>query len=437
MKNQEQESKDYSQLSMNTKSIAFKRCKEKGVLSDIDESFIGEVQQYWEKHYGKKIDPTLHVALMNLTGDKTPELLPNQIMRREILPFLNDYDMTPGYIDKNLYDVFINPPRSAETAIKNVSGQYYDAYNNSIDKDRAEEIFKEADDYLIVKPSRKNNGKMIKKLDARGDKLFLNGKPIDLKRLEKLYRENFIVQKAIRQHEIMARPHPSSVNTLRMYTMRWNNEIVYISSLARYGVNNDVKDNMGAGGLCLGIKDTGEFFDIALDDRMQTYTHHPTTGVCFGDLDPLRNFEEIKQFARDCHRNILHINYISWDIAIREDGKPVFIEANFTGPLWIGQLITRKPALGNHTEEILQYVKEKMQKTQPKLMRKDRKREANMKIKSLEEENMKLRIRLEEKEAEIIRMKLSKRWQYASKLQSAVPSFIKKNKSKVKKTEPK
>lgn len=427
MKIQEQESDVYKQLGMKTNSLSFKRCKNSGLLSDIDETFLEEVQQYWKKYYDKEIDPTLNIALMNLTGDKNPRIIPSDVMRREVLPYLNDYDMTPSYIDKNLYDIFINPPRSAETVIKNIKGNYFDENNNSISLKSADRILKTSKQDLIVKPSRTNNGKKIKKLHARDGKVYLNDKTASLKRLEKIYKKDFIIQEAIKQHDIMALPHPSSVNTLRMYTMRWNNEVIYISSLARYGVDNDVKDNMGAGGLCLGIKDSGEFFDTALDDEVQTYTHHPTTGVCFGDLEPLPNFEEIKQFAIDCHKNILHLNYISWDIAIREDGKPVFIEANFTGPLWIGQLITRQPAFGDHTEKILQYVKEEIKINPPKLMRKDRKKVDKKKIRDLEENNKTLQARLEKTEAEIKRMKQSKRWRYASKLRSAVP-FSKKSK---------
>ena len=423
MKVQGQERNVYRKLGFKINSIPFTRCESSGLLNDIDETFVEEVQQYWEKNYGRRVDPTLNIALLNLTDEKNVKIVPNQIMRREILPFLNDYDMAPSYVDKNLYDIFINPPRSAETVIKNIKGHYFDEDNKSIDIETAEKKLKGAETDLIVKPSRTNNGKKIKKLGFKNGKLYLNGKAVKVQRIERIYKKDFIIQKAIKQHEVMALPHPSSVNTLRMYTMRWNNEVFYISSLARYGVDNDVKDNMGAGGLCLGIKDSGEFYDVALDDRMQTYTHHPTTGVCFADLEPLPDFEGIKQFSVDCHKNILHLNYISWDIAIREDGKPVFIEANFTGPLWIGQLITRKPALGEHTEEVLQYVREKMDTTAPVLMRKDRRREAQKEIKNLEERNKELQKHLEQKEGEIKRLRNSKRWRYASRISSFITFY--------------
>src|SRR5699024_5121572 len=57
---------------------------------------------------------------------------------------------------------------------------------------------------------------------------------------------------------------------------------------------------------------------------------------------------------------ILHHDFVSWDIAIDVNGKPVFIEANFAGATWLYQLATQKPLFGELTEEILQHVSHKL-----------------------------------------------------------------------------
>src|SRR5690625_2446274 len=65
---------------INTKKKGFKRYYNAGLLDNIDEIFIEEVQDYWKKHYKKEIDPLLNLAFMNLTGNKDPRIIPGKEM---------------------------------------------------------------------------------------------------------------------------------------------------------------------------------------------------------------------------------------------------------------------------------------------------------------------------------------------------------------------
>ncbi|WP_160112518.1 sugar-transfer associated ATP-grasp domain-containing protein [Salicibibacter kimchii] len=398
----------YQDLGIKTDSHPFKSCLNAGLLNDVDEFFVKEVQEYWKRNYGKSVDPVLNIAFMNLTGIKDNRITPRQVLRKKILPLFNDYDMSIGYKDKNLYDVMINPTRSPKTVLKNINGNYFDTNNNSVDTASANKLLLEHNSDLIIKPSRTNNGKRIVKLKVEDENIYLDGEDVTIHHLEEMYAKNFIVQEAIEQHSSMAVPHPSSVNTLRLYTFRWKQGIKYLPSFARFGGNNHINDNTGTGGLCLGITDTGKFLNVAVDDDMRTYTHHPTTGYCFADLNPIPNFDEVKQFVKDCHKNILHLDVISWDIAISSDGKPIFIEANFSGPLWLGQFITQQPPFGDFTEEVLQHVSDKLKTIQPKLMKKDRlkKQKKEMKetrgqVDELKAQNKELKEMLKKKDKEL------------------------------------
>src|SRR5699024_3024098 len=135
--------------------------------------------------------------------------------------------------------------------------------------------------------------------------------------INKIYKKDFIIQKALKQHPNMAAPHPSSVNTLRMVTFRWKNEIRYLLAFARFGSNDDIRDNASVGiSPRLGITDAGNFLDVAISQNGQTYTHHPTTGFCFADLEPIPNYDEFKQFVIDRHKEFFHLDFVSWDIAV-------------------------------------------------------------------------------------------------------------------------
>ncbi|MCE7791765.1 hypothetical protein K8O68_04885 [Salipaludibacillus sp. CUR1] len=381
MQNIETKPKDltvYKEAGMKTTATHFRQWLDGGLLDNVDKSFIQEVDDYWTSHYDKTIDPALPTAFMNLTGRKDKRLIPGKVMRTEILPVFNDYDMSVFYKDKNLYDIIVDPPRSPETLVKNINGNYFDADHNSINIETARKKIVTSETDLIIKPSRSNNGNGVAKLTVKDKTIYLDGELITFNELVDLYMENFLIQEAIQQHSILAAPHPASVNTLRMVTFRWKNEIRYLLAFARFGSDNDIRDNAGASdgadGIRVGIDESGKFFKTAISKHGQLYTHHPTTGFCFADLEPIPNFDEYKQFVKDCHKNILPHNIISWDIAMGADGKPVFLEPNFAGTAPFYQLAAQKPFFGDLTDEVLHYVRTQHEKSEPVLMLKDRRR---------------------------------------------------------------
>ena len=378
----------FQDLGFKPRSKQFKRYLNAGLLNNLDKTYIEETQKYWKKYYSRTIDPSLNVAFMNLTHKKGTRVIPGTIMWNEIIPFFNDLSMTPGYKDKNIYDILIKTPRSVNTVLKCVRNHYYDSSNNNIEESNAKNIILNYRS-LIIKPSNSNNGVGIAKLIIKNGQLLLNNKVVTMNDLANIYNSNFIVQEIIEQHSIMAAPHPSSVNSLRMVTFRWKGNIHHLLTFARFGANNDVKDNAGSGGVCLGVTDTGRFLDLAIDEKAQTYSHHPTTGFRFADMDQIPNFEEFKNFVITSHKDIIHHDFVSWDIAVGLDGLPIFIEANFAGATWLYQLAAQKPLFGELTEEVLHYVanekdrisisSKKVIKAKDKTIKKQNKKIAKMK----------------------------------------------------------
>jgi hypothetical protein len=346
----------YNKYNINTNKRAFSRYYKANLLNNIDEKYLDTVNSYWIKHYNKKIDPVLNLAFRNLTGKQDPRIIPSPVMWNEIIPYLNDMNIRIGYSDKNMYDRLINTPNAAKTILKRVRGHYYNSENNELSPEEAFEQMRSYENDLIIKPSDTDNGKGIQKIKYIDNQLYLDDKPIKLSDLEQEYKYNFIVQEVIKQHEIMAKPHPSSVNTLRMVTLRWDNKLHYLLSFARFGADNSVKDNAGTGGLCIGVNDNGEFLNFAIDEDCNIYEKHPTTGYDFNEYAKIPEFDKYKRFVIDLHKNMIHHDFVSWDIAVGVDNEPVFIEANFRGATWLYQMAAQKPLFGDLTEEILEHV---------------------------------------------------------------------------------
>ncbi|MCD2137383.1 sugar-transfer associated ATP-grasp domain-containing protein [Salinicoccus halitifaciens] len=403
--------KKYRKLGMRTNSASFKSWYDAGLLQEIDEDFLLEAKAYWSEKSSLKPRTALHLAFMNLTGRKDVRLVPTNIMNYEVLPVFNDYNLTEFYGDKNIYDLVIKPPNSAVSVLRAINGKYFNPGYDQIDIEEASGLLRDAGTNMIIKPSRSNNGTGISRLSFQDDKIFIGDEEIRIDALLKKFGGNFIVQEMLKQHPNMAAPHPGSVNTIRMVTFRWKNEIRYLLAFARFGSDGDIRDNANVeSSPRVGVKDNGEFFEYGIGQSGEKFTEHPTTGFKIADLQPIPNYEEFKQFVKDTHKNFLHLDFVSWDIAVGVDWKPVFIEANFAGSTSFYQLVSQRSIFGDMTEEVMAHVKAKVIKNHKVPMGKYfNKRKKKLKA-GMEREK-------EKKEAEIIELK--KKIKEASEKRSA------------------
>ncbi|QQK74192.1 hypothetical protein HUG15_00210 [Salicibibacter cibarius] len=352
---------NYEELGIKSDTKAFERYDEAGLLDHVSETFIGNYQEYWLHYYNKSVDPLTATAFANLVGYDEYRVIPARLMNRTLIPFFNDKTIDEGYVDKNNYDLLIPTPQSVDTVIKCVRGNYFDGNNTMMKRDDVLQTLLRFDE-LIIKPSKSNNGREINKLVNNHYSLNINDTPVSMDDIELMYNSDYTVEQVIQQHSNMAAPHPSSVNTLRMVTLRWDCSIHHLLTCAKFGSDGAIQDNAGQGGLWIGMNDDGFFMNTAMDEYALTYTHHPTTGFPFHELQPIPNFNEFIRFVKDAHQNIIHHDFVSWDIAVGIDGQPIFIEANFAGNTWLYQLASQRPIFGELTENILSYVSQSNKK---------------------------------------------------------------------------
>lgn len=358
----EKEKELFDRAGIDMSSKYFKGHYRRGLLKDIDLDYVKDIDRFYNRHFNGSIDPVTHIAYSNLTGKKDVRVIPQEFYRKVFLGVFNDNPMTDMYRDKNFYDIAIDTPNQVENVIKRVRGQYYNGINTMIDKSDVLKLLGQASREFIIKPSDTNNGKGIMKILVK-DNIITDGvNEISLSNLEKTYGYNFVIQKFIKQHQTMANPHPSSVNTLRMVTIRWDNKIKNLYTFTRFGHSNNVKDNAGSGGVVVGVKDNGEFMNYGIQRSKMIY-EHPTTQLEISKFGTVPNYEKAKSFVRELHENIIHHNFVAWDIAISKDGTPILIEPNFFGGSWINQIALGRPMFGEYTEEILNYLSHRANKT--------------------------------------------------------------------------
>lgn len=331
----------------------------KNLLKDVsNKSYLDEIRSYWKKQYGRSVHPGWHMAYKKTTGLQDVRYIPNHEWFSEILPFLNDLSLRAAFRDKNLSDVFLNTERTPETIFKRMHGHYYAPNNTPISFDTAERRLLACRNDMIIKPSQTDDGYGIRLLVNRGSELFLNNCPCLLSDLEKQYGRNFLVQKKIIQHPLMSKVHPESVNTIRMVTFRWKSEIRILLAFARFGNHGNLTDNAGTGGVCCGIDEQGKLNDSVIDEVGNIYSEHPMTGYPFAKTISIPNYDSICKLSLDLHRQIFNFDIVSWDIAIGNEGEPIFLEVNFRGVVNVYQFACRQPLFGDLTEEVLEAVRD-------------------------------------------------------------------------------
>lgn len=153
----------------------------------------------------------------------------------------------------------------------------------------------------------------------------------DFNRLFQLIKEGcFIFQKHIIQHTGLSRVCNSSLNTIRIDTfLDENNKPEVISAYLRMGISGSVVDNLGAGGIYVGIDlSSGKLHKIArnkIEMGGMVYNKHPDSGVEFEGFT-IPYFTEVKTLACQAARQISE-RLVGWDIGIAANG-PVLIEGN-------------------------------------------------------------------------------------------------------------
>lgn len=136
-----------------------------------------------------------------------------------------------------------------------------------------------------------------------------------------------LVEERVRQHHEMDEFYDNSVNTVRLFTLLDNDEFVVFASFVRIGANGSIADNLIAGGVGCGVDvETGAICTPAIDHEGKIFETHPNSGKRFEGFK-IPHWDLALEVAERALRKNPDLNYIGWDIAIREDDV-VIIEGN-------------------------------------------------------------------------------------------------------------
>ncbi len=307
-----------------------------------------EIKQYWRDLLGIDIPLDWHRYFYKRTGVYSVKYIPTSLYYTDIIGRINQMQFERAYSDKNLTETLLKGVKHPETVLKNMNGYYYFRGEN-VSKQQAVSLCGNLED-VIIKPSLKSHGDGVKKFSCIKGKTTVEGKALE--QLFDEYKEDFIIQRVVHQHERMSALNPSSVNTIRILTYHSGMEVLVPYTVIRIGRKGWDIDNETAGGISTKIKTDGTLCKYAYGSPGNDMIEKTDTGVVLEGYN-VPSFDKAIETVKKLHVELPHFNLIGWDICIDEFGDPVLIEWNVWPEL---SQSANGPAFGDYTERILKEI---------------------------------------------------------------------------------
>lgn len=322
----------------------------------LSQEQIDSVEKLYKNNYGKKIPLTWHKSYTAYTGRFDKYYFPEILYIPEFERYMN-YNQSLANVleDKNLLYVFAKASnvRMPRMYLSCQAGIYKDAENKVLDFEKACALISNIG-VCFAKPS-------IGTDSGRGCEVYClvngtdtkSGKTSDM--ILKDLGKNFTIQERLVCHESIRKIYDGSVNTFRIMTYRWKNQII-VAPIMRIGRGGSYLDNAHAGGMFIALSDDGTLHKTAFTEFKEEFVEHPDSKLKFeGYRIPL--LPNVVDAVKRMHYSLPAIGVINWDMTLDESGQPVLIEANVNGgSIWLFQMAHGCGVFGERTPEILRWL---------------------------------------------------------------------------------
>lgn len=307
------------------------------------------VRKFWKPYCRVDMDWFRYYAYT--TGRFDPRYIPEDLQHTKIDQHFNNRKLGYGFNDKNNYSMIFRDIKQPKTVVRKIGSLLYDEDYRLLDIEKAETLLSMRPE-VIVKPSQETGGgRNIKIYNTKADVGELR------KRLLDQNDRHFIVQDIVKQHFELAKMHPQSLNTVRVYTLLLEDGVHILPVAMRMGANDSRIDNVSAkSGIIVGVKENGDLMEFAYFDMFSSKTtdRHPQ-GM------PLREikvpfFDRMIETAKRTAQYTGNFRMLGLDFSVDEDGEIVLIEANMRKGDTIPLQRMFGPFFGELTERVLDEV---------------------------------------------------------------------------------
>ena len=315
---------------------------------------------------------TVYYRLFSHYIGQNINIIPEDICRNIVEPIMDPLRYTAYYADKNIFDKLFRQGTLPKTIFRKIRGFYYDENYNRINLIDDHGIFGILSDSnyqkIVIKPTvDSNSGDNIKIFQYNNNRWedLLSNDILTFNYIQSNYGTDLIVQECLEQADFMSYYNPTSVNTLRLtlYRSVKTDECHIPSAIIRIGRNGSLVDNAHAGGGYVGINPQNGILCNKVLDQYGKSTEI-FNGIDFSQEHKIPNWDKIVEFAKYIGSQVPHHRLLALDIMVDKSGNPRLIEFNCEAySMWLFQF-TMGPALGEYTDEIIEYCKNNIDKAQ-------------------------------------------------------------------------
>ncbi len=311
-------------------------------LVDLSATEQARIRAYW-KAYGIKPDINTYQWYKSVTGVCDPRFIPEDVYVNYIMPITNNDARCHGVNDKNLFHILFHDAHMPEALIHCVNGVLLDRNFNVITEAEAVKLV-EGEKQVVIKPSVDSaQGKNVLCINSNELVMHMNK-----------FEKDFVVQKIVKQHPILAQLNESSVNVVRITTYMDEDDVKIIDSIIRIGSKDQFTDHFN---VAIGVSSDGILNQSGVMKDGSRVTELPN-GLTFGGLE-LPAYKKMCDVAKKMHPRIGQALIVGWDITADENGEVVIIEANLQFPGIIRSQECNGPLFGDLTESLLSRIFER------------------------------------------------------------------------------
>ncbi|MBQ8766662.1 MAG: hypothetical protein IJZ16_07645 [Clostridia bacterium] len=307
-----------------------------------------EIKKFYSK-YGK-VSYVFHNFYTEKTGVFSEKYVPDNMYYNKINMFYCN-QLIVKYLDNKCYYNIMFPDILQPVVLVTRKGDCWFAGKELVTFDEMLDIICEEDAVFIKNATNSSGGGGVKLVEKAECEDFRKA----ITEVVSKINVDVVIQRRIIQHKDFARLNETSVNTMRILTVLRNGEVKVYSSVIRIGKPNAKIDNYSSGGMSVGITEDGKLKEYAYFFNGDRITQHPSSDIEFKGYQ-LPYFDRAIEMVKKAHFYVPHFKMVSWDVAIREDGAPILVEANLSdGQIDLHQLCNG-PLFGDDTKMILDEV---------------------------------------------------------------------------------
>lgn len=332
-------------------------------LDRPDPELLSTHRKLWGPISPFRIHPGWLNWYSHTSGMETTEFVPESTYYAIIEPALNDLNTTSAWADKNSYDLIYGHGLFPNSIIRCIHGSFFDRNYEPLELTSQIRLLDQLQPFseIVIKPSvGSDGGRNIRFFYRNGDRWQdQDGQKLSLEALIRAYGSDFVVQEKLTQHPFFDQFNPSSLNSIRVMTLRLpqHSHSRILHSVLRVGPQGAKVDNNSLpGSFCIGMDHDGRLNSHATDLQGQRFDQ--VNGLELSKPMQCHEFSKVCEAAIQIADKQFRHRMLGIDMTVDASGTPRCVEINnrYTG-ITLPQN-NNGPLFGSLTNEVVDFCRQ-------------------------------------------------------------------------------